>query len=191
MNRTISWIRAVLTDSVKEHRCPSWAPDGRQFTVATWSPSGSALLVVDVASGSSRKVLATSDTSYLDCPQWSPEGEELLVSVYYGGYPWTAPRTDARSDPAILDLHGGGLRFVTADHDKLNNYGRWSRDARWIVFQSDRHTPPFRDSTATPIASIVWRFTSSAPTVVVLWQIPKPPTGGSPGGTEKRRASSS
>jgi Tol biopolymer transport system component len=73
----------------------------------------------------------------------------LLLSVYYGGYPYTAPTTAARSDLAILDLHSGRLRFVTTDHDKLNNYGRWSRDARWIVFQSDRHAPPFRDSTAT------------------------------------------
>ena len=144
-----SGLHPLLSDSVNEYRYPSWAPDGKEFTVASWSPSGSAILVVDVASGSRRQVLA-ADTVYLDCPQWSPKGDVLLLTVYPSGvYPWKSSATDARADLAILDLHSGRLRFVTADHDKLNNYGRWSRDARWIVFQSDRHAPPFRDSTAT------------------------------------------
>jgi len=145
-----SGLRAVLSDSVNEYRYPSWAPDGKQFAVATWSRSGSAILVVDVASGSRRQVLA-ADTIYLDCPQWSPKGDVLLLTVYPSGvYPWENPSVnDARADLATLNLRDGRLRFVTADHDRLNNYGRWSRDARWIVFQSDRHAPPFRDSTAT------------------------------------------
>jgi Tol biopolymer transport system component len=145
-----SGLRAVLSDSVNEYRYPSWAPDGRQFAVATWSRSGSAILVVDVASGSRRQVLA-ADTIYLDCPQWSPKGDVLLLTVYPSSvYPWENPSVnDARADLATLDFHSGRLRFVTTDRDKLNNYGRWSRDAHWIVFQSDRHAPPFRDSTAT------------------------------------------
>jgi len=144
-----SGLRPVLSDSVNEYRCPSWAPDGKQFTVATWSPSGSAILVVDVASGSQRQVLA-ADTVYFDCPQWSPKSDLVLLTVYLSrAYPWKSSVTDASGDIAVLDLHSGRLRFVTADRDKLNNYGRWSRDARWIVFQSDRHAPPFRDSTAT------------------------------------------
>ncbi len=145
-----SGLRAVLSDSVNEYRYPSWAPDGKQFTVAAWSRSGSAILVVDVASGSRRQVLA-ADTVYLDCPQWSPKGDVLLLTVYLSGvYPWeNSSVTEARADLATLDLHSGRLRFVTTDRDKLNNYGRWSRDARWIVFQSDRHAPPLRDSSAT------------------------------------------
>jgi len=145
-----SGLRAVVSDSVNEYRYPSWAPDGKQFTVATWSRSGSAILVVDVASGSRRQVLA-ADTVYLDCPQWSPRGDVLLLTVYPGSvYPWENPSvTDARANLATFDLRSGRVRFVTTDRDKLNNYGRWSRDARWIVFQSDRHAPPFRDSTAT------------------------------------------
>jgi len=134
--------------SVNEYRYPSWAPDGKQFTVATWSPSGSAILVVELASGSRRQVLA-ADTVYLDCPHWSPKGNELLLTVYPSPvYPWKSSVTDARADLALFDFRSGRLRFVTTDHDKLNNYGRWSPDARWIVFQSDRHAPPFRDSTA-------------------------------------------
>jgi len=144
-----SGLRPVLTDSINEYRCPSWAPDGRRFAVGTWSPSGSALLVVDVASGSARHVLA-ADTVYIDCPQWSPKGDDVLITVgHSAAYPWKSAVTDARADLAILDLHSEHLRFVTSDGDKLNNYGRWSRDARWIVFQSDRHAPPFRDSAAT------------------------------------------
>ena len=143
-----SGLRALLSDSVNEYRYPSWAPDGKQFTVATWSPSGSAILVVELASGSRRQVLA-ADTVYLDCPQWSPKGNELLLTVYPSPvYPWKSSVTDARADLALFDFRSGRLRFVTTDHDKLNNYGRWSPDARWMVFQSDRHAPPFRDSTA-------------------------------------------
>lgn len=144
-----SGLKAVLSDSVNGYRYPSWAPDGRRFAVATWSQSRSAILVADLASGSRRQVLA-ADTVYLDCPQWSPKSDVLLLTVYISGvYPPRSAVTDARADLATLDLHSGRLTFVTADHDKLNNYGRWSRDGRWIVFQSDRHAPPFRDSTAT------------------------------------------
>jgi Tol biopolymer transport system component len=144
-----SGLRPVLGDSINEYRYPSWAPNGRQFAVSRWSPSGSAILVVDVASGAARQVLS-ADTVYLDCPQWSPKGDQLLLTVYLSDvYPWKSSVTEARADLAVLDLHSGGLRFVTTDRDKLNNYGRWSRDARWIVFQSDRHAPPFRDSAAT------------------------------------------
>src|SRR5207244_683576 len=140
------------SDSVNEYRYPSWAPDGKQFTVATWSPSGSAILVVELASGSRRQVLA-ADTVYLDCPQWSPKGTELLLTVYPSRvYPWKSSVTDARADLALFDFRSGRLRFVTTDHDKLNNYGRWSPDARWIVFQSDRHAPPFR-APATALAT--------------------------------------
>lgn len=145
-----SGLRPVLSDSVNEYRYPSWAPDGRRFAVASWNPSGSAILVADVASGARRQVLA-ADTVYLDCPQWLPKGDVLLLTVYLSSsYPWRNPSvTDARADLAAFDLQSGRVRFVTADHDKLNNYGRWSPDARWIVFQSDRHAPPFRDSTPT------------------------------------------
>ena len=31
----------------------------------------------------------------------------------------------------------------------LNNYGRWSRNSRWIVFQSDRHAVEASDSLTT------------------------------------------
>jgi Tol biopolymer transport system component len=34
---------------------------------------------------------------------------------------------------------------VTDDRG-VNNYGRWSRDGRWIVFQSNRYLPEQPDS---------------------------------------------
>lgn len=144
-----SGLRSVVTDSANDYRYPSWAPDGRRFAVATWSRSGSAILVADIASGATRQVLA-ADTVFFDCPQWSPLGDVLLLTVYLSGIVPGNTGALARSDLATLDLSSGRLHSVTSDRNTLNNYGRWSPDGRWIVFQSDRHAPPFRSAPGTP-----------------------------------------
>jgi len=50
-----------------------------------------------------------------------------------------------RSHLGILDLKSGQLRLLVGGPG-LNNYGHWSRDGRWIVFQSNRHAAPRIDS---------------------------------------------
>jgi len=142
-----SGIRSVLSDSL-EYRCPSWAPDQQRFTVAGYGPKRSSILVVDLASRVARIVLA-ADTAFLDCPQWSPKADVILFTGFPGNPNLRARGVrDATGNLELLDLPTGNVKVITAGPD-LSNYGHWSRDARWIVFQSDRHAPPFRDSVAT------------------------------------------
>ena len=140
-----SGLRSVLEDS-NPLRCPSWAPDGHQFAVSTYRAGRSSIVAVDVDSGAARTLLA-SDTTFLDCPQWSPQGEAITLTVYPGDTAiWKRdPLTAWRSDLAILDLKSGQIRLLVSGPG-LNNYGHWSPDGRWIVFQSNRHAAPGVDS---------------------------------------------
>ena len=140
-----SRLRAVLQDSTN-YRCPSWAPDGRRFAVSAWRAGRSAIRAVEVESGAVQTLLA-SDTSYLDCPQWSPNDDAIVLTIIPGNTDmWKRdPLEPWRTDLGTLDLKSGQLTLLVGGPG-LNNYGRWSRDGRWIVFQSNRHTAPRIDS---------------------------------------------
>jgi Tol biopolymer transport system component len=145
IHRDGSGLRRVLPDSVSL-RCPSWAPDGHQFAVSAYRTGRSSIVAVEVESGAARTLLG-SDTTFLDCPQWSPNGDAIVLTIVSGGTAiWEVDPLDAwRSRLGILDLKSGELRLLV-DGPGLNNYGHWSRDGRWIVFQSNRHAAPRIDS---------------------------------------------
>jgi Tol biopolymer transport system component len=149
-----SGLRRVVPDSMAL-RCPSWAPDGHRFVVSAYrfGDTLSSILEVEVATGRAQTLLA-SDTSWLDCPQWSPKGDAVVLTIDPTTDPrrgdiwkgWEAnPLAPWRTDLAILDLGSGKLRRLVGGPG-LNNYGHWSRDGRWIVFQSNRHAAPHADS---------------------------------------------
>jgi Tol biopolymer transport system component len=148
-----SGLRRVLPDSISL-RCPSWAPDGRQFAVSAYRAGRSSIVAVDVESGAARTLLS-SDTTFLDCPQWSPNGEAIALTIVSGGSAiWEVDPLDAwRSRLGILDVKSGQLRLLVGGPG-LNNYGHWSRDGRWIVFQSNRHAAPQIDS--RPLRERFW-----------------------------------
>jgi Tol biopolymer transport system component len=140
-----SGLRPVLQDSVT-HRAPSWAPNGREFAVSTYINGHSEIWIVDVERGWRRTVLAP-DTAYADFPQWSPRRGELLLTVYHGSQDlYDARPRKYGSNLALLDLSTLSFTAVT-DARGLNNYGRWSQDGNWIVFQSNRHAAGLPDST--------------------------------------------
>ena len=142
-----SGLREVLADTAN-YRCPSWAPDGRRFVVAESTPFSSRLVEVDLSTGI-RTTRIHSDSTNLDCPQWSPDGRSILMTVFHGGVdPLVIPPSRLTADLQTLDLQRGRIRHVTRGPG-LNNYGRWSRNSRWIVFQSDRHAAPGDDSVTT------------------------------------------
>jgi Tol biopolymer transport system component len=140
-----SGLRIVLQDPAT-YRSPSWSPHGGEFAVSTYRNGRSEILIVNPATGARRTVLVL-DSAYADFPQWSPQGDELLITVYRG----TAGLYETRrrkygSNLALLDLRTQHLRAITDGHG-LNNYGRWSRDGRWIAFQSNRQEGGLPDST--------------------------------------------
>lgn len=144
-----SGLRTVLHDSAADFRCPAWAPDGRRFTLSAYRAGRSSILEVDVASRSTRTLLA-SDTSYVDCPRWSPRGDAIVFTIDpTPGDIWARwkknPLEPWRADLAILDLQTGRVRTLVGGPG-MSNYGHWSPDAEWIVFQSERHAAPHIDS---------------------------------------------
>jgi len=136
-----SGLTAVLPDSAG-YRCPTWAPDGRRFVVSTKTAHSSALLVVDHSSRA-RSTLLESDSTLLDCPQWSPNDDQILFTVGHRcRAAWNrCDLQDIDTDLAIVALGTRQVTAVTQDRN-MSNYGSWSRDGTWIVFQSDRHAPP-------------------------------------------------
>ncbi len=142
-----SGLHVVLQDSLT-YRSPSWAPNGREFAVSTYTNGHSQILIVNLDTGARRTVLSP-DSVYADFPQWSPRGNELLITVYRGTASlYDTARRKYGSNLALLDLRTLRFTAITDGHG-LNNYGRWSRDGRWIVFQSNRYNLDLPDSTST------------------------------------------
>jgi Tol biopolymer transport system component len=136
-------VRTVRSDSVS-YRCPSWAPSGNRLVVAAYRNGVSALLVLN-RDGTLRDTLVRSDSTYLDCPQWSPRGKEILYTVFHGSGRSGWERPAFHSNLAVLSLDSRRIHQLTQDAG-LTNYGRWSADGEWIVFQSDRASPPTTDA---------------------------------------------
>ena len=130
----------TIRDDSSSYRCPSWAPDGKRFVVASYARAHSALLVMNDR-GTVLDTLVRSDSTYLDCPQWSPTGATILFTVFHGDGRSGWERPAFHSNLAILSLASGKVTQLTHDSG-LTNYGKWSRDGDWIVFQSDRHATP-------------------------------------------------
>ncbi len=95
--------RAVLRDSLT-YRCPSRAPNGREFVASTFENGRSRILLIDLNTGARRTVLSP-DSAYADCAQWSPRDNELLITVYRGTAGlYDESRRGYGSNLALLDL---------------------------------------------------------------------------------------
>jgi Tol biopolymer transport system component len=138
----------VIRRDAESYRCPSWAPNGDRIVVAAYREGRSALVVID-AEGAVLDTLLRSDSTYLDCPQWSPRGNDVLFTVFHGSGLSGWERPAFHSNLAVLDLTTREVRQLTSDRG-LTNYGRWSRDGDWIVYQSDRLSPPTVDEAHAP-----------------------------------------
>ena len=152
--RTPSHVGIYLIDSetgtarsmrhdMASYRCPSWAPDGDRLVVASYARARSALLVLDTT-GAILDTLLQSDTTYLDCPQWSPRGRQILFTVFHGSGVSGWERPAFHSNLAVISIQERRVQQLTQGAG-LTNYGRWSPDGAWIVFQSDRAATPTTD----------------------------------------------
>jgi TolB protein len=134
----------VIRTGDASHRCPSWAPTGDRLVVAAYVNARSALVVLDTV-GATVDTLLMSDSTYLDCPQWSPRGDAVLFTVFHGGGASGWDRPAFHSNLAVLSLRDRSVRQIT-EGAGLTNYGKWSPDGEWIVFQSDRASAPTTDA---------------------------------------------
>lgn len=120
-----------LTRDRSSKAAAGWSPDGRwmvfeQRRTATGNDTyRSALWVVDRAGKGKRKV--SQGTGCDTCPRWSPDGTHIaFLHRPMARY----PELDAL---AVLPLHGGRMRVLTAKLDRSIQDPRWSADGRRIL----------------------------------------------------------
>jgi serine/threonine-protein kinase len=114
--------RTRVTYEEGENETPVWSPDGKRFAYANQpGPQSSRALLIRPVDGSTgpRTVLKTSE--HLHIHDWSPDGKFLLV---------------AGTRLGIVPVDGGEPRWLT-DVDFRQDFGRFSRDGKWIAFGSN------------------------------------------------------
>lgn len=116
-----------------------WTPDSKAIvfqanrdTNADLEYERSQLLVVDVASGSIRELVAKPGA--WGRPAVSPDGK----TVAFTGYP-ESNRTHSTADLYLVPFAGGEARKISGDYDRdpLNLY--WAADASGVYFDADDH----------------------------------------------------
>jgi Tol biopolymer transport system component len=104
---------------------PSWAPDGRKLAASRF---GSGIHVVDVRTGSVRRLKRTSEVD--DGPVWSPDGKTIVFQRRVTGTNWELYR---------IDPTGRGLRRLTRDPLQQLNPA-WSPDGSRLAFAEQQKT---------------------------------------------------
>ncbi|HUG17284.1 MAG TPA: protein kinase [Thermomicrobiales bacterium] len=115
---------------------PAWSPDGKAIVVSTvsfGSPTSvntgftGELLVVDVATGRTRRLLAHASVFQ---PHWSPNGHRI---AYWGLRMAGAPQRDL-----WIIASAGGEPIQVTDDAPIDWNPVWSPDGRYLYFSSDR-----------------------------------------------------
>lgn len=109
-------------------REPELHPDGRRLAAIGHAPGTNVPLVVDLRTGSARRLAEPSPDVHWAAPRWSPTGDRLALSRWRrGGY----------FDVVVLDTAGAVLRELTRDR-AVDLHPAWSPDGRYLLFSSDR-----------------------------------------------------
>jgi TolB protein len=111
---------------------PSWAPDGRRVAVSRF---GSGIHVLDVRTGSARRLKRTSEID--DAPAWSPDGRTIVFQRRVTATNWELYR---------IEPTGRGLRRLTRDPlQQLSPV--WSPDSSGLAFAEQQRTGNWAIST--------------------------------------------
>ncbi|MDP9190125.1 MAG: serine/threonine-protein kinase [Acidobacteriota bacterium] len=114
---------------------PTWSPDGKRIAFTrnegaedprARNTNDNPLLVVDVAGGAPRTLVATDAMQ----PRWSPDGQRIAY--------WTSDAS-GRRDVYTVSAAGGEETIVAVTSDAPLDWSpAWSPDSRWLYFSSDR-----------------------------------------------------
>jgi Tol biopolymer transport system component len=119
----------VRLSTGRRARDPAVSPDGRRVAFSMNQRSESVLAVQDLVPDAPVSVVwrgARFDQAYQ--PAWSPDGARLALSAWRHG---------GRRDILIVELASGQTVAVTDDR-AIDMAPSWSRDGRYLFFDSDR-----------------------------------------------------
>jgi len=118
---------ALLGSSVKDIT-PHLSPDGRRVTFESRRGGEGDEIWLATADGSNPMQLTHGPGIWQGSPRWSPDGQRIAFD---------SQAEDGTWDIWTIDADGGSPRRLTLDPGN-ENMPSWSRDGRWIYFQSDR-----------------------------------------------------
>jgi Tol biopolymer transport system component len=105
---------------------PTYSPDGRRIAFSSDRSGAENIWVCD--SDGANPVQLTSFESHTGTPRWSPDGRHLVFDSLEAG-DWNV---------YVIDAEGGKPRRLTPEPSSDENRGTWSRDGRFVYFDSDR-----------------------------------------------------
>jgi len=121
--------QTVRLSTGRRARDPAVSPDGRRVAFSMNEHSESVLAVQDAVPEAPAQVVwrgARFDQAYQ--PAWSPDGSRIAFSAW---------RTGGFRDILIVELASGQVVEVTRDR-AIDMAPTWSRDGRYLFFDSDR-----------------------------------------------------
>jgi Tol biopolymer transport system component len=126
--------------------CPHWSPDGS--LIATCGASnGSAAMIINPDTGSSRDLTPPDLSLHLACPVWSPGAKRLACGQF-----------DPAADPSrngmytVRSSDGGGIRRITSNPGGSDEPGDYAPNGSQIVFL---RTDPARPANANHALFVV------------------------------------
>lgn len=126
---------------------PAWSPDGKRIaftridSIDGHNP-GSALQLVDVASGNIRTVLSTQGAEYLGGPRWSPDGNSLVVEITRFADDGNDTTEITGRAIAVVDLTANQAKLdIIRPLDSFASYPDWHPTESLIVFAEGGRDP--------------------------------------------------
>jgi hypothetical protein len=119
----------VRLSTGRRARDPAVSPDGRRVAFSMNQRSASVIAVQDLVPDAPVSVVwrgARFDQAYQ--PAWSPDGSRIAFSAW---------QTGGRRDILVVELASGQVTSVTSDR-AIDMAPSWSRDGRYLFFDSDR-----------------------------------------------------
>ena len=108
---------------------PAWSPDGNQLAYVSFQSGGSAIYVMDLASGNVDEVANFEGIN--SAPSFSPDGRQIAMVLSRDGNP----------DIYTVELSTGVIRRVT-DNRAIDTEPVWESEGETLLFTSDRGGSP-------------------------------------------------
>jgi Tol biopolymer transport system component len=118
----------ALLESSHQDRFPHLSPDGRRIAFESNRGGEGDEIWLAASDGSNPRQLTHGPGIEQGTPRWSPDGQRIAFD---------SRAEDGKFDIWTIDADGGSPRRLTLDPGNAQ-MPSWSRDGRWIYFQSDR-----------------------------------------------------